>query len=200
MKRILTMMIVLLMVAGLTACAQNVSAPVGNSSSSDDSSSSVALPGIAAGEPSPEKGSSTPDQSEIPSTAPSESTPTPEIKADTTSVILDMPSEVKFGETATATIINNSTSELVYGVDYTFQYYVNGGWANLKYREGKERVWIEIACSTQPGEKGTLDFDINSDEFTIPLKAGDYRLVKNIGVRNGDELSPLGIAGTFTIK
>lgn len=145
---------------------------------------------------------SAPEQSESSAAAgdSSQLAPAKKIIADSESVTLRIPQEVKFGETATATIINNSSYEIVYGADYTFQYYTNGDWVDLNYQEGKERVWIEIAFSTVPGAEGEFDFVINADEFTVPLEPGKYRLVKNVGVINDNELMQLELASEFAIK
>lgn len=182
MKKICFAVILALLVAGLTACAQNVGAPSGGSGVSGESSA----------------GSSVATSSEA--TSSSALAPEQKIKADSSSVILRMPSEVRFGETATATIVNNSSYEISYGAQYTFQYFVDGAWVDLEPLEGKERMWIAIAYITQPGEEAAFDFVIYPDEFTVALKPGEYRLVKNVTADNDGESASFEITGTFTAK
>lgn len=176
MKKIFTAFILALIIASFTACTQNANVPVGNSGSSDSSSAG---------------------QVEVPS---SEPTPNQDIKADSSSVTIRMPSEVRIGETATAAIENNSSYEISYGAEYTFQYFTNGEWVALKPLQGKERMWIAIAYITQPGEEAAFDFVIYPDEFTVPLEPGEYRIVKNIHADNAGEASSFEITGNFTIK
>lgn len=177
MRKIFTALLLTLVIASLTSCSQNANVPVDISNSSVDSSAI--------------------SQVEAPS---SEQPPNQNTKADSTNVTITMPSEVRVGETATATIQNNSSYEITYGADYTFQHLINGEWVALKPLQGKERMWIAIAYITQPGEEATFDFVIYPDEFTAPLEPGEYRLVKSINADNGGEGTSFEITGNFTIK
>lgn len=183
MKKIIPMVLAVLLVAVLFACTQNTNASAESGSGSESDSGS---------EVQPNAGSSQPPIVELP----------PEgdiVKADESSVLLEMPSKVRFGETATATLVNNSGQELTFGADYGLQYYVNGAWVSLNYREGKERMVIAIAYILEPGGEMAVDFVINDDEFTIPVGPGEYRLIKTVTANNGGEASPLELKGTFTI-
>ena len=193
MKKIVLMICTVLLIAVLFACTQNANAPV-KDNGVDDPQSAVSEqqpetpPSEAPKDPSNAAGSSEQPAADA------------KIKADSSSVLLKMPTEVRFGETATATLINNSDYEISYGASYSFQYYVNGAWAELKYREGKERAWIAIAYITQPGGEMAFDFVINADEFTVPLGPGEYRIVKDISAENNGDFSSFEITGVFTIK
>lgn len=171
MKKIFIAM-VLLLVVGLTACVQEVNAPIENGGAKNAYQGSISS-NVAPSEP---------------------------VKADSSSVLLDMPSEVRPGETATATIVNNSAYEVSYGANYSFQYHENGAWVDLSYKEGKERMWIAIAYITRPGEEAKFDFVIYPDEFTAALQPGEYRLVKNVSSDNGGASGSFEIAGDFAIK
>ena len=177
MRRIITALFLALAIASFTSCSQNANVPVDNSNSSTNSSAV--------------------SQVEEPS---SEQPPNQNTKADSSSVTIRMPSEVRVGETATATIENNSAYEISYGAEYTFQHLINGEWVTLKPLQGKERMWIAIAYITQPGEEATFDFVIYPDEFTVQLEPGEYRIVKNIHADNGGEGASFEITGNFTIK
>lgn len=173
MNKIYAILIAVSMLAGLAACTQKASSSPANSSSGN----------------TPEVSSSSTAQS-----------PELNIKADSSSVVIQMPSEVKAGETATATIVNNSSFEISYGAEYSFEYFANDQWTALKPKEGKERMWIAIAYITQPGEEAAFDFVIYPDEFTEPVQPGKYRLVKSISSDNGGAASSFKITGEFTIK
>lgn len=176
MKKIFTALFLALIIASVTACSKNANVPVSNSGSANTSSGSQAA------------------------VSSSEQTPNQNIKADSSSVTVRMPSEVRVGETATATIENNSSYEISYGAEYTFEYLKDGEWVALKPLQGKERMWIAIAYITQPGEEATFDFVIYPDEFTSPLEPGEYRIVKSIHADNGGEAASFEITGNFTIK
>ncbi len=183
MKKICLWLICVSLIAGMTACAQD-----GNVSSSSDSSSVASESSTGSAAEGPGADSSSTAQ-----------TPYQQVKADSASVVLEVPSEVQAGETATATMINNSSYEITYGAEYTFEYFANDEWTALKPKEGKERAWIAIAYLTQPGEEATFDFVIYPDEFTEPLQPGKYRLVKNISSDNGGVASSFKVTGEFTV-
>ncbi len=199
MKKIVLTIATVLLIAGLFACTQNASTPA----QGGGDAGTPAKPGSGtdnAQSAVPGKPPATPP-SEAPQASSSEQPePGDKIKADGSSVLLQVPSEVRFGEMSAATLINNSGYEISYGASYYFQYYVNGAWAQLKYKEGQERAWIAIAYMTEPGGKMTFDFMINSDDYTIPLGPGEYRLVKDISADNGGNFASFQVTGTFTIK
>lgn len=188
MKKMIPMALAMLLVAVLFACTQNTNAPAQSGSGSEPGSSSEVQPDAEPASPPLAQ-------------PPIEKLP-PEgdiIKADESSVLLEMPSKVRFGETATATLINNSGEELTFGADYRLQYDVNGAWVSLNYREGKQRAVIAIAYILSPGGEMSVDFIIEEDEFTIPVGPGKYRLIKTVTANSGGEASPLELKGVFTI-
>lgn len=196
MKKIIPMALAVLLVATLFACTQNTGAPV-QDSGVNESSSVEEQQSAAPGQPSEAPSSETPQAPVDPAEQPEDDD---KIKADKESVLLQAPSEVRFGETATATLLNNSDQEITFGAAYSFQYYVNGAWAALNYREGKERAWIAIAYILHPGGERTFDFVLNADDYTIPLGPGEYRLVKSISADNGGEGASFEVTATFTVK
>ncbi|GEM_PF-4505102 len=196
MKKIIPMALAVLLVATLFACTQNTGAPV-QDSGANESSSVEEQQSAAPGQPSEAPSSETPQAPVDPAEQPEDDD---KIKADKESVLLQAPSEVRFGETATATLLNNSDQEITFGAAYSFQYYVNGAWAALNYREGKERAWIAIAYILHPGGERTFDFVLNADDYTIPLGPGEYRLVKSISADNGGEGASFEVTATFTVK
>ena len=188
MKKLYVWLSMLGVVAALAACGQASDVPSdGGGASSSEAPSQPGLPPSTSAKP-PAQASSSQMQSNA------------YVMADSTSVVLKMPEQVQFGETATATIINNSDYEIVYGAEYAFECLTEGKWVPLRYREGKERVWIAIAYILKPGEEATFGFEILADEFTVPLKAGEYRLIKHISSDNGVEHSNFNITGGFNIK
>lgn len=210
MKKLCIIMMFLLVVVGVAACAQDVSAPVTDSgvknvpsSVTEDPSSAVELPTRGNDTSAQEPASSISEPEEnlpVTSDVSSQQSPAQIIKADSSSVVLRMPTEVKFGEVATTTIVNNSSYQISFGADYTFQYYINNEWIDLQNEEGKERMWLEWACLVEPQGDAPLDFVIYQDEFTTALQPGEYRLLKNIYPRVEGMDSHFEITGNFTIK
>lgn len=196
MKKIIPMALAVLLVATLFACTQNTGAPIQDSGVNESSGvkeQQSAEPGQSSEMPSSE----TPQASSGSGEQPKDDD---KIEADKSSVLLQAPPEVQFGEVATATLINTSDQEISFGAAYSFQYYVNGAWAALHYREGKERAWIAIAYILHPGGERTFDFVLNADDYTIPLGPGEYRLVKSISADNGGEGSSFEITAAFKVK
>ncbi len=189
MKNIIFTLFAVLLVAGLFACTQNTGAPAGDSGSEPGNS--------LEGQPNAEPGRSpeAPPASSAAGQPPADDI----IKADDSSVLLEMPEQVRFGEAATATLVNNSDEMLTFGAGYSFQYYVNGAWVSLNYREGRQRAFIAIAYMLSPGGEMEVSFIIENDEFTIPLGPGEYRLIKSIAADNGGESTDFEVKGVFTI-
>ncbi len=210
MKKVVATMILLLAVAVLAACAQEANVPAVGSAAEEPGSMVQAPPsktqpsGSGTAEPV-EGGTAAILAPAPPVTEPAKNLPAASPKlasgtdADSKSVVLRMPSEVKFGETATATIVNNSSYTISFGVDYTFQYYTDNEWVDLQNKEGKERVWIEIACLLEPDSEGAVDFVIYQDEFTTALQPGEYRLIKNVYPWVEGMDSNVEIMGDFTV-
>ncbi len=212
MKKVVATMILLLAVAVLAACAQEANVPAVGSSAAEEPGSMVQAPpskmqpsGSGTAEPVEGGTAAILAPSAPPATEPARDLPAASPKlasgtdADSKSVVLRMPSEVKFGETATATIVNNSSYTISFGVDYTFQYYTDNEWVDLQNKEGKERVWIEIACLLEPDSEGAVDFVIYQDEFTTALQPGEYRLIKNVYPWVEGMDSNVEIMGDFTV-
>lgn len=73
-------------------------------------------------------------------------------------------------------ITNNTDEEVSYGAPFILERKQDGKWlrANME-----DMAWIMIAYLLPPGETNTDE--LSFDNFTDPLTAGEYRILKNIG-------------------
>lgn len=74
------------------------------------------------------------------------------------------------------TIKNNSNKEYTFGEYFTVEIYENSGWKTIPFK--KDTAFIEIGYLIKPN--GTFDMKANLTLLDFKMKAGKYRIVKDI--------------------
>ncbi len=103
-------------------------------------------------------------------------------------LVLDKTELYRGQRTLTYTVINKTPETIGFGEPYDIQKKQDGEWVSVEWM--KDRVWILIYYSLEPGESFSKKVELPMD-----VEAGDYRLVKEVDV--GGEKRVL--TATFTV-